>query len=80
MSHSGKQTHLPGEASISVRGDRNQEARSFMYSGALAQRGVDQGPRRQESGGAYSVTQWQTNALPRRGVDQCPRRQESGGA
>ena len=49
MSRSGKQTHLPGEASIRVRGDRNQEARSFAYSGALARRGVDQGPRRQES-------------------------------
>ena len=36
MSRSGKQTHSPGEASIRVRGDRNQEARSFTYSGADA--------------------------------------------
>ena len=41
----------PGEASISVHGDRNQEACSIAQW-PLAQRGVDRGPRRQESGGA----------------------------
>ena len=51
VSRSGKQTHSPGEASISVRGDRNQEACS-VAQWPLARRGVDQGPRRQESGGA----------------------------